>query len=296
VGTLARVCLEMVHQSSVTEEQIDHLGHMNVRWYAINATAASEVVLSRLGLAPDTEMVRTYTRHHNEQLLGAPLAVSSALLGGGERVRIYHELANRDTGAIAATFVHEFDHPAASLHADAFVHLDEVPEHGRARSLSLESDAAGSAPELSQILDLDIAVRKPRDVTTEDTGGATTVPAEMRPNLIWDGEPVRDNDIGFLRRGPNGENIGFATMESQLQLVRLPKLGMRIQSFGAVTELRAKTYTRAMWVFDVNTAQLLVAFEIVNLCFNIDERRSMVIPDALRAEEERIFHPAFAVT
>jgi len=158
---VARVSLELTHTSSVTEEQIDHLGHMNVRWYGVNATAASDKVLSRLGMAADTEMVRMYTRHHHEQMLGAPLAVSSAVLGGGDRVRIYHELANRDDGAVAATFVHEFDHQGAALPDDMFGHLDEIPEQGRPRSLSLASDAGRSAPTLSDILELDIAVRKP---------------------------------------------------------------------------------------------------------------------------------------
>jgi len=274
---------------------------MNVRWYAINATAASGVVLSRLGLAPDTEMVRMYARHHQEQLLGAPLAVSSALLAGGDKLRIYHELANRDTGALAATFVHEFDHPSAAVPSaefpeEAFVQLGEVPERGRPRSLSLATDAASSAPKLADIIDLDVAVRQPRDVTEEDTGGARIVPPQRRSSLIWDGDPIEGRDGAYVRQGPNGENIGYATMESQLQLVKLAEVGMRIQSFGVVTNIGDKTYTRVMWVFDINTAELLLTFEILNLCFNIDERRSMVIPDVLRVEEERWMYPQFSVS
>lgn len=289
--------LAVAHTSTVTEDQIDHLGHMNVRYYAANATTASDNLRSTLGIDDDVEMTRVYTRHHNEQMLGSPLAVLSGRVLGSERAQLYHELRNTDTNALAATFVHDFDHPAAGIAASGELpELRELPPHGRPRSLSLHSDAVAAAPSLADIRDRDIAVRLPRIITTEDSGGADEVPAERRSHLIWDGEPAKDRDRAFLKRGPNGELIGYATMESQLQLVQIPRVGMEIQSFGAVTSLGEKVYTRAMWVFDLKTEHLLVTFEIVNLCFNIDERRSMVIPDEMRREEERWLHPDLAVT
>jgi hypothetical protein len=39
---------------------------------------------------------------------------------------------------------------------------------------------------------------------------------------------------------------------------------------------------------------VLVAFEVVNLAFDIDSRRSMLIPDDYVAGEQRRFHPEFA--
>ena len=92
--------LTVTHTSTVTPDQIDHLGHMNVRYYGVNACSATR---SLVGAAPIVDM---YTRHHREQLVGAELEVRSGLLDVDDRtVRLYHELANTDTGDVAATFV-----------------------------------------------------------------------------------------------------------------------------------------------------------------------------------------------
>lgn len=59
--------LRVTHRSSVTPDQIDHLGHMNVRFYAVNALAATRTVLAELrgwdGLPHQVHDV--YTRHHS---------------------------------------------------------------------------------------------------------------------------------------------------------------------------------------------------------------------------------------
>ncbi len=49
--TLSRMSgLTTTHTSTVTEDQIDHLGHMNVRFYAVNARAGTDALLADLGL------------------------------------------------------------------------------------------------------------------------------------------------------------------------------------------------------------------------------------------------------
>ena len=40
--------LRTTHESQVTEDQIDHLGHMNVAFYAVNAQAGTRAVLAEL--------------------------------------------------------------------------------------------------------------------------------------------------------------------------------------------------------------------------------------------------------
>ena len=67
--------LAVTHTSTVTADQIDHLGHMNVRYYGINARAATRSLFGR------GEIFDIYTRHHREQLLNAKLEVRSGILG-----------------------------------------------------------------------------------------------------------------------------------------------------------------------------------------------------------------------
>src|SRR5881394_580859 len=99
--------LAVTHTSSVTEDQIDHLGHMNVRFYGVNAHAGTAALLDALGVGrDDVQVVEAYTRHHREQLLDAQLVVRSGVLDVGRSdLRLYHELANDETGVLAATFV-----------------------------------------------------------------------------------------------------------------------------------------------------------------------------------------------
>ncbi|HEX5946441.1 MAG TPA: hypothetical protein VFY82_09200, partial [Acidimicrobiales bacterium] len=75
--------LPTTHESTVTEDQIDHLGHMNVRYYAENARAGTRSLLGGLpGWGRRPFVVHdVYTRHHREQMLGTALVVRSAILG-----------------------------------------------------------------------------------------------------------------------------------------------------------------------------------------------------------------------
>lgn len=102
--------LQVTHTSSVTEDQIDHLGHMNVRFYGVNAHAATRTILSTLDGWPDGEHLvhDAYTRHRREQMLGTPLLVRSGFLGvDPEGLRIHHELVPANAEGLAATFVHK---------------------------------------------------------------------------------------------------------------------------------------------------------------------------------------------
>ena len=97
------------HESTVTPDQIDHLGHMNVRYYAVNAQAGTQAMLAAIpGWGGRPHIVHdVYTRHHREQLEGTSLAVRSAVIGAEpDGLRLHHELVATDSGVLAATFVH----------------------------------------------------------------------------------------------------------------------------------------------------------------------------------------------
>lgn len=278
--------LSTTHTSVVTEDQIDHLGHMNVRYYGVNARAATYSVLAGLGIGGSLDVFDMYTRHHREQLLGTELEVRSGVLGvDTESIRIYHELANAVTGELAATFVYRVRTDTPFDHLDAV----DLPAHGAPRSIDL--DAVGSMPSLDTVRSLDLAMRAPRTITTDDTGGGDTVSPHFVPMLIWGGTSPDGSEQSLTMIGPNGERMGWATMETRIGIRRLPTVGTQIQAFGATTAMADKTTQMSMWSFDVDSGELLVSFEVVSVLFNIDERRAMSIPDHLRAEHAAHFHP-----
>ena len=143
-------------------------------------------------------MVDSYTRHRREQLLGAPLVVRSGVLDVGPTdLRLYHELANEDTGELAATFVHRvrredgtgatFADDVADRAADL---LTTIPPHGASRSIALESDPLATAPAIAELRDRKLAMRKPRAVSAEECAPDGTYLRTMGPMLVWAGDPV----------------------------------------------------------------------------------------------------------
>lgn len=272
--------LRVTHTSTVTEDQIDQLGHMNVRFYGVNAAAGTRSLLEHMGVPATTPVVDLHTRHHREQLEGSALEVRSGLVDVGRGLGVYHELRNAATDELAATFIQLLDSPRLEAPTT------EIPEHGRPRSLDLAADPVGSAPPLGTVQRLELDMRQARTIEAEVTPSTTS-------ELVWGGLPSAEEQREWIEEGPNGERMAWATMESRLRINRLPTVGTRIQSFGATTALERKTTRSTRWVYDLDQGDILVAFDVVNLAFDIGARRSMLVPDDYVARERRHFHPEF---
>jgi len=309
--------LERLHEAVVGEDEIDHLGHMNVRFYLQKAIAASRVLTERLGLSRDAcaeqgrvlELRDAYTRHRAEQMAGARLEVHGGVLDvRADGVRLYLDLVNPDrpgahgsaSGEIAASFVHDLalrdratraSRPLPENAADrAGAARVEWPQRCRPRSLYLYTTPA--APSLALVREHDLAMRLER-VVREDECDADGVylPARYQ-ELFWAGEPSKPGESGrWLVELEGGGRVGWATLESRGLLHRLPRAGTRIQSFGAEVELARKTCRHNQWVYDVETGELLCTSSIVNLAFDIGARRAIEIPDRVRAGMTARRHP-----
>lgn len=271
------------HTSTVVADQIDELGHMNVRYYGENAFAATAFMVDRLGLG-ELELTRTYTRHHHEQMEGNRLEVRSAVLDGGTDLRFFHELRNAETNDLAATFVHELAH--AVLDGPTV----ELPDYGRSRSIDLARNVADTAPSLAEVRERDLAVRLERELTTEDSHGADVVPPWLTNNLIWNGERP-GGETSWVIDTADGDRVAFASMETAMTICRPVAVGTRIQSFGAVVELGDKIARDLHWVYEVETGELLAAAESVDLAFSITHRRSREMAPEQRVREQARLHP-----
>lgn len=278
--------LSVTHTSTVTPDQIDHLGHMNVRYYQRNAAAATANVLTELGIDPaGAPLVDMYTRHHHEQLEGSPLRVQSALTGHGEGLRIYHELRNADTDQLAATFLHTVAHRAVEAPGI------DIPAHGAPRSIDPEADTLANAPTLAEVRRLGLENRAERTVDATDMIDGPGARPELGANLVWGGPPPGGGEKEFIRRGPDGQRVGYATMETRLVVAEVPALGTRIQSFGAIATLGEKVSVWRMWAYDLDTEHLLVSFDVVSLAFDLDARRAIAVPPSLRDGEQHRVRP-----
>ena len=295
--------LRTTHTSTVTEDQIDHLGHMNVMYYAVNAHAGTRAVLADLpGWDAPAHLVHdTYTRHHREQLLGAPLVVRTAVLGAdANTLRLHHELANADTDELAATFVHGISAiggdgdrlalPAEAL-AAARAQAVSAPEHAAPRSISLAADLLTHAPPIELLRERHLAMRKERRVSAEECDEAGGYRVERAPMLTWAGEPLEGQLDEVLFETSAGVRMGWAVMENRIQIGQLPRVGDHIQSFGAVVAIHDKVTHRVHWTYDLDSNELVTAFEMINMAFDIAGRRAMTIPAGYRERELERLQP-----
>jgi acyl-CoA thioester hydrolase len=309
--TSPRTELRCRYEGVVTDDQIDHLGHMNVRFYATKARAATDALLLEYGLGVESCAERgvavtvpeTFTRHYREQLVGAHLAVMTGVLSATEAgLRVYHELVNRDSKELAATFVHEValqdsnsreKRPFPSGLAESAQAATVVwPNHGRPRTMDL--DRKPGAPRLEVALERDLAIREPRTLTSDECDPLGFFVSSQIMNLVWGGEPIgRRGGWPVLDTG-DGRQMGWPTLESRHVLLETPRVGSRLQSFSAVVDVSAKTYYAHYWVFDIDRARPICTSSTVNLAFDIGARKAIEIPDAIRTDLEAGCQPDLA--
>lgn len=302
--------LAVTHTSSVTEDQIDHLGHMNVRYYGVNAHAATRAVLGSLpGWPGGAYLVHdAYTRHRREQLLGTPLLVRSGFLGADpDGLRIHHELVPADSEGLAATFVHKvcpideqgrkLPVPDAAIDA-ARSAIVEPPPYAAPRTVNLDLDPLAGAPSLDVVRERRLEVRKPRRITAEECDENGNFRPDATMMLLWAGE-LPEHVQGWgpdLYEGPDGELMGWAVMEARVQLARVPRLATRIQSFAATIAIHERATHRMNWCFDLDTGGVLCAFESVDVAFDTVARSTMVIPEDFRRRYEASLQADLAPT
>ena len=288
--------MEIVHRSTVTDDQIDSLGHMNVRWYGVHAEEATRALLARAELVRPGQRLRTfdlYTRHHREQMAGARLAVRSGVVALTPQVAtLYHELFEEQTGVLAATFLRRVapvDAEAAFAH-DRVVTV-EVPEHGRSRSVPTDDDPMADAPAVELLLERGLAMRHPRAVEDAEVGADGEVPADRLQELLWRGRPIDWRPWDMSDRGPEGRRVSMAVMETRIVVGRPPRLGDRIQAFSATVAIGDKTTTRRQWVMDLAAGVPLLVSTSVGVALDLDARRATSLPPGMRAEAERNLQP-----
>ena len=290
--------LQLLYSTSVEPDQIDQLGHMNVRFYGVHALAGARELVTSLGLPGAGGTFRIaftdlYTRHYLEQLEGSPLEVWGGVLDVWETdVRMYFELRNPAREEIAATFVFTVQHQDADSHAprpitDAITSAATQavvawPEHGRPRSIDL--DVTPRALSTKEIASIHLSGRAARVIAEKDCDSNGVFRVESFQDLVWGSEGIsEDND--WLRTLENGEQMGWATMESRCTLFELPKVGAKVQSFSAPVKISRKAQQERFWVYDIGREVLLCSASFVDVAFNINTRRAIEIPDF---ERERL--------
>lgn len=316
--------MELLHTSVVEADEIDALGHLNVRYYATRAKAANTVLLGRLGLgAAAVERLGgrlvgtdTYTRYHREQFRGATLAVRGGVLATHDgAVQAYFEVDNDAKGEVAATFIltttliqpetrAAFPLPGETLAAAADL-TTGIPDHGRPRSLSLD------LPRLDVTWD-DLASRleenpaDPMGTRSErvieaadcDIYGYLNDTEEfmfghVRPMPLEPGK--REQRWGPMTfRTAEGHHVGWASLETRQLRLAQPRAGDLLRSIGAELGVHEKIRHSRRWIFNITRGEVVAMNDNIALALDLDARRPIAIPPKLRADLEKRRLPEFA--
>ncbi len=113
--------LPITYRGAVYPWHCDHMGHMNVMWYAGKFDEATWHLFHQIGLSPDyfrehsrgMAAVEQRTAYRRELCPGDIVTIRSGVLEVKEKVlRFFHEMRNEATGEIAAVLV------ATGVHLD----------------------------------------------------------------------------------------------------------------------------------------------------------------------------------
>ena len=136
----------ITHRGTIYPWQCDHMGHMNVMWYAGKFDEASWQLMSLLGLTRERLLlsrtgmaaIEQTTRYKRELHAGDLITVRTVVLEVKQKTfRMFHEMLNDVTGEIAA----ECEIVAVHFHLDQQKSLP-LPEEVRQRAAALVPDEA----------------------------------------------------------------------------------------------------------------------------------------------------------
>jgi acyl-CoA thioesterase FadM len=315
--------LKVLHESTVQPEEIDALGHMNVRYYMTRVDQANRAMLAELGIQDGSgkaiRRLDTYTRFHREQFAGATLLTLGGLIadaGSDESQAIngYFEIRNPDNNQVAASFIlrsclidvsnqQVLDINATSAKTDLTREYSvRVPEYGMPRSLSLNDPARISLEELEAVVGDDptpgmMSGRRKNVVYADDCDSDGRLREEVdlmfvlhRPTTGEENEPGGPP----VMRDSEGRRYSWAMIETRNVVWHRPMAGEIVLSIGADIANGEKWRQSRRWMFAEETGLLLGISDSVGLCIDLDARRSIPMPFDVIEAIERSSLPQFA--
>jgi len=309
-------------ESRVLPEEIDSLGHLNVRFYLERVGRSERSMLAALGLTEEIlrtagmrmRPVDTYSQFRREQFEGAELAVLGGVLGTEPtRVRSYFEVRNPARDEIAAVFIttSELADRATRVPRDLPAALRQaneqygvlLPDYARPRSLSLEAprtdvdfpDLLARIPEASEF---GMTGRRETEVLAEDCGADGVLRDDVELMFLMFRREADSRDPKKfgppVLRTDEGHRFGWAMMETRNVELARPRAGDTVAFLGADVAIADKSRQSRRWSFVRDTGQLLGIHDTVGIAIDLDARKAIPIPRSIRAEMERSYLPEYA--
>ncbi len=309
--------LQALHDSVVLEEEIDSLGHMNVRFYVQRADSANRALLKASGIMPaDGQRFRridTFNRFHREQFAGAKLQTLAGFIAregaSDTSVDTYVEIRNTDNGDLAASFV--FSTGIIDINSQQLVSLPDLsgitpiepPDYGKPRSLSLKEPSKVDLATLESVVPDEptpgmMSGRRENTVHQDDCDEKGRLREDVDLMFVIhrpDPENEEEQAMGPpLLRDEQGRRYSFAMMETRSVVWQRPNAGDRIVSIGADIAYGDKWRQSRRWMFVKDSGVLLGVSDSVGVCIDLDARKAISLPADVQATLEKNCLPQFA--
>lgn len=312
--------MQQLDVSRVAPDEIDSLGHLNVRCYFARIDRASGNLLAALGLTAEEldanrAMVRridTYSRFRREQFEGAELTVHGGTLASiDDQIRCYFEIHNLPRNEVAASFItsnilseatsrRPLDMSSARQRASERQSV-QIPQQALPRSLSLERPRL-DIPFEQLVSDVDEWTRTGMTGHTEgqievedcapdgfarDIGELLFVLFRRRETR--DAKPF-DPPVLYT---DEGHRFGWVVQESRSVELGSPRLGDTIVCVSADVAIHEKSRQLRRWAFVKKTGELVSVYDSVGIAVDLDARRAIAIPTSIRSTMDRHFVPQY---
>lgn len=290
-------------RSPVQPWECDRMGHLNVQFYLSRFAEAEKQLLLALGYGPsrrkaDKVAVRPlkhriqFKRENHE---GAVLRLRSGIREvGTDRLFLYHELYEAETGTLSAT-------------CEAEVILDRLDRSGPlplppevkagAEALAAQLKAppppaphGGTPVPEAPVAGMYETARGGVDRWEAEETGRMATRFYMATFSAAAGNMLAGGDLTADKMRELG--IGSAALDYTIDYFRPLQIGDAYYARTGMLELREKTWRFFHFMLDSNTQQPVARAEIVAVLFDLKARKSIVMPEMVRnAFSKRLVAP-----
>lgn len=300
--------MKTVWMGSCNQWDCDEMGHMNVRVYIEKQREGLMNFASTLGLphafhkgAPSTIIpLDQHIRYIREARPGAPLSMKACVLEHDETTAlIYQEMRHVD-GTLAAAFRTRVQHVEAKL-AKPFnwssrsrtalaAQTETAPEESNPRSVDPTGEAIAPA---------DANMQRVESVGAPLIGMGAVLPKHLdihgRMAPYWFMGRLSDSVPNLLynwrqrvAEASGGARMGAAVLEYRLRYHGWPVAGDLLEVYSSLGDVADKTHALVHWVMNPKTGTAWVTTQATAITMDLDARKAVKTPPAMRKEIENI--------
>ncbi|MET0183439.1 MAG: thioesterase family protein [Caulobacterales bacterium] len=293
---------------TVGENEIDHLGHMNMNFYGLRAEEGCAEMMARIGLPQSVLdssglIVSAFDQHtlfRREQMEGARLSVSGEICAATPNaITLYEEIRNEDNGDVAGSFIFTTKLLDRATRAPrpfpeqvvetASARIIDVPARSQPRSVP--TDAMKLNVTIADLARAKIEPHVMRKIEPEECD-AEGYWAPSRPRAVKRDYPeVSQGVMDHVWRSIDG--ILWPALEQRVVAVTPARMGNTLLTYSAIFDLTHKILRWGSWVFEKETQRLVTTTQIANICFSPEDRRARDIPPEHGARLRAMAHPEF---